>query len=309
MTDDFEVKNEKCADCGSQEFETGQDGYTYCVMCGLVQQAQVIDYGQDWRSYEDGSGKENERTGAAKDILQHDYGITTEISPNMSGLTSKEKSKWGRLGHIDRRGRIRNSTERNLATALTELKRISSRMSLPKATQKEAAWIYRKAVEKKLIRGRSIEGVVAASIYAACRLHQNPRTLDDVGRHSRTGRKEIGRTFRFLKRQLRLEISLSHPSDYIPRFCSELKVPKEIELEASRILASVGSEAMISRGPTGIAAAAIYLAAKKQKKDRTQSEVAHVAGVTEVTIRNRYKELCDHLNLNSQDPTQPSTKV
>ncbi len=306
---DIEVKDEKCADCGSQEFETGQDGYTYCVMCGLVQQAQVIDYGQDWRSYEDGSGQENERTGAAKDILQHDYGITTEISPVMSGMSSKQKGKWGRLKHIDNRGRIRNSTERNLATALTELKRISSRMSLPKATQKEAAFIYRKAVEKKLIRGRSIEGVVAASIYAACRLHQNPRTLDDVGRHSRTGRKEIGRTFRFLKRQLTLTIGLSNPSDYIPRFCSELKVPKEIELEASRILATVGAEAMISRGPTGIAAAAIYLAAKKHQKDRTQSEVAQVAGVTEVTIRNRYKELCDHLNLNSQDPTQPATKV
>ena len=86
-------------------------------------------------------------------------------------------------------------------------------------------------------------------------------------------------------------------------------MPKEIELEASRILRDVGAEAMISRGPTGIAAAAIYLAAKKHKKDRTQSEVAQVAGVTEVTIRNRYKELCEHLNLNSQDPTQPATKV
>jgi len=239
-----------------------------------------------------------------KDIMQHDYGITTEISPNMSGMSSAARGKWGRLKHIDNRGRIRNSTERNLATALTELKRIASRMSLPKTTAKEAAFIYRKAVDKKLIRGRSIEGVVAASIYAACRMHQNPRTLDDVGRHSRTGRKEIGRTFRFLKRQLVLTIGLSNPTDYIPRFCSELKVHKEIELEAHRILASVGSEAMISRGPTGIAAAAIYLAAKRRKKDRTQSEVAQVAGVTEVTIRNRYKELCEHLGFDPQDPSK-----
>ncbi len=298
---------ERCVDCGCTRFEEGNDAHNYCADCGLVSNNQVIDYGQDWRSYEDGSGKDSERTGAAKDILQHDYGITTEISPIGGDMSSKQRGKWGRLRHIDNRGRIRNSTERNLATALTELKRISSRMSLPKATQKEAAFIYRKAVDKKLIRGRSIEGVVAASIYAACRLHQNPRTLDDVGRHSRTGRKEIGRTFRFLKRQLVLTIGLSNPNDYIPRFCSELKVPKDIELEAHRILALVGSEAMISRGPTGIAAAAIYLAAKRQKKDRTQSEVAQVAGVTEVTIRNRYKELCEHLNLDSQDPTQ--TKV
>ncbi len=299
-----EVEEEVCNECGCKQFEEGNDAHRFCRDCGLVANSQVIDYGQDWRSYEDGSGKDNERTGAAKDIMQHDYGITTEISPIGGNMSSKQRGKWGRLRHIDNRGRIRNSTERNLATALTELKRIASRMSLPKTTAKEAAYIYRKAVDKKLIRGRSIEGVVAASIYAACRMHQNPRTLDDVGRHSRTGRKEIGRTFRFLKRQLILTIGLSNPTDYIPRFCAELKVVKEIELEAHRILDLVGSEAMISRGPTGIAAAAIYLAAKRQKKDRTQSEVAQVAGVTEVTIRNRYKELCEHLKYDPQDPSK-----
>ena len=296
---------EKCFECGCTVLlQNSESGHNECRDCGLLQESQVIDYGQDWRSYEDGSGKNNERTGAAKDIMQHDYGITTEISPMGGDMSSKQRGKWGRLRHIDNRGRIRNSTERNLATALTELKRIASRMALPKVTAKEAAYIYRKAVDKKLIRGRSIEGVVAASIYAACRMHNNPRTLDDVGRHSRTGRKEIGRTYRFLKRELVLIIGLSNPDDYIPRFCSELKVDTEIQLEASRILETVGPEVMISRGPTGIAAAAIYLAAKRRSKDKTQSEVAQVAGVTEVTIRNRYKELCSHLGLNSQDPTK-----
>jgi transcription initiation factor TFIIB len=301
----MKIEDEKCGECGGLKFEETPDGYSSCVDCGLVSSTLSIDYGQDWRSYEDGSGQDSERAGPAKDILQHDYGITTEISPMTGGLSSAAKGKWGRLRHLDNRGRIRNSTERNLATALTELKRIASRMSLPKTTTKEAAFIYRKAVEKKLIRGRSIEGVVAASIYAACRMHNNPRTLDDVGRHSRTGRKEIGRTYRFLKRQLVLHIGLSHPDDYIPRFCSELQVPMAIQLEAQRILKKVeAAETMISRGPTGIAAAAIYLAAKINGKDKTQSEVAQVAGVTEVTIRNRYKELCLQLGLDSTDPTK-----
>ena len=298
------IDESKCFECGCVVLDEQADGHKACRDCGLLQEAVVIDYGQDWRSYEDGSGKDQERTGAAKDIMQHDYGITTEISPMGRDMNSKQRGKWGRLRHIDNRGRIRNSTERNLATALTELKRIASRMALPKVTAKEAAFIYRKAVDNKLIRGRSIEGVVAASIYAACRMHNNPRTLDDVGRHSRTGRKEIGRTYRFLKRELVLIIGLSNPDDYIPRFCSELKADTEIQLEASRILEEVGPEVMISRGPTGIAAAAIYLAAKRRSKDKTQSEVAQVAGVTEVTIRNRYKELCSHLGLNSQDPTK-----
>ena len=195
------IEDEVCIECGCKRFEEGADAHRFCTDCGLVAENQVIDYGQDWRSYEDGSGKDNERTGAAKDILQHDYGITTEISSDMSGMSSSQRGKWGRLKHIDNRGRIRNSTERNLATALTELKRIASRMALPKTTAKEAAFIYRKAVDKKLIRGRSIEGVVAASIYAACRMHNNPRTLDDVGRHSRTGRKEIDQTGTFQHRK------------------------------------------------------------------------------------------------------------
>lgn len=299
------MASENCSDCGGSNFETDLQGFQSCSDCGLVVEKAVLDHRPARNFNED--GKSNEHHGRPVNEFEHES-LTTEIGSTYKGgdgltLSSKDKSKWDRLKRLDNRGRIRDGKERNLATALTELKRISSRMTLPNDVAKDAARIYRDAVNAKLIRGRSIEGVVAASLYAACRIHNNPRTLDDIGRHSRTGRKEIGRTYRFIKKELSLEIGLANPSDYIPRFCSELSVGQKIQTEAHTILTLVGSGAMVSRGPTGIAAAAIYLAAKRQGDERTQSDVAKVAGVTEVTIRNRYKELCDHL---CYDPANPS---
>jgi len=296
---------EACVECGCKQFEQNEGGFESCLDCGLVKVGMVLDH-RPTRSFNE-DGESNEHHGRPVNEFEHES-LTTEMAPAYKGgdgntLTSKEKQKWGRLRHLDNRGRIRDGKERNLATALTELKRISSRMHLPSPVAKDAAAIYRQAVDAKLIRGRSIEGVVAASLYAACRKHNNPRTLDDIGSHSRTGRKEIGRTYRFIKKQLKLEIGLANPDDYIPRFCSELAVGFSVQRESHEILNVIGTGSMVSRGPTGIAAAAIYLAAKRQGNERTQSEVAQVAGVTEVTIRNRYKELCEILNY---DPSNPS---
>lgn len=308
-TIDVRVNTDACVECGGKEFNEETDGHLSCNDCGLVRNNTVFDYGPDWRKFNNGDGAENERHGPAKDIFQHDYGITTEIAPTRTDgtgatMNSTSNSRWNRLRRLDNKGRIRNATERNLVTALSELRRIASSMSFPKPVAQDAAYIYRKAVEQKLIRGRSIEGVVAASLYAACRMHNNPRTLDDIGKHSRTGRKEIGRTYRFLRRQLGLTIGLASPDEYIPRFCDQLQVGLKVQSQAQRILEEVGSEAMVSRGPTGIAAASIYLAGMLQDSTRTQREVAAVAGVTEVTIRNRFKELCDVLKLNPDNPKE-----
>ena len=233
----------------------------------------------------------------------NDKGITTDIdwrNKDYSGTSmNKETSRlFRRLRRQHQRTRISNSTERNLAVALGELQRLGSQMDLPKSVKEEAAFIYRKAVEKKLVRGRSIEGVVAASIYAACRVRRIPRTLDEVGKHSRTGRKEIGRTFRAISRELLLKVAPATPQDYIPRFCSILNLPQTVETSASRILVRAEEiDLTAGRGPTGIAAASVYLASIIEGVERTQREVSDAAGVTEVTIRNRYKEICEALRI------------
>ena len=284
-----------CNECGSRNLEVDIKGELACIACGLVQATMFLDEGPDWNNYNDGS-ESGEHTGMPSTELLHDKGLTTDIdwrNKDYSGSSmNKETSRlFRRLRRQHQRTRISNSTERNLAVALGELQRLGSQMDLPKSVKEEAAFIYRKAVEKKLVRGRSIEGVVAASIYAACRVRRIPRTLDEVGKHSRTGRKEIGRTFRAISRP-------ATPQDYIPRFCSILNLSQSVETSASRILVRAEEiDLTAGRGPTGIAAASVYLASIIEGEERTQREVSDAAGVTEVTIRNRYKEICGALKI------------
>jgi len=184
---------------------------------------------------------------------------------------------------------------------LAELKRVSSYLKLPKSVEEEAARIYTLAVQRGLVRGRSMESVVAGALYASCRRHEVPRTLDEMSEASGIEKKEVGRTYRFITRELGIQIIPSNPADYIPRFASALKLNPETQSDAVEIIEKAQSEELTSgRGPTGIAAAALYVAALIHGEKRTQREVADVAGVTEVTIRNRYKELLDRLKLEKQ---------
>ena len=309
FSSDNEIDNivvKKCSECNSRSFDlNGMTGEEACSQCGLVYSTLVIDEGPDWRSYQDGGDSESgERVGMPATNLLHDKGLTTDMgwrNTDYSGISlgSDNSKLFRRLRRQHQRTRISSSTERNLAVALGELQRLASQMNLPKDVREESAFIYRKAVEKKLVRGRSIEGVVAASLYAACRMRKIPRTLDEVGQFSRTGRKEIGRTFRAIAKELKIRVHPSSPSDFIPRFCSILKLPNEVNAEAISILIRAEkADLTAGRGPTGIAAASVYLASKIRGFERTQREISDAAGVTEVTIRNRYKEMCEALEIN-----------
>ena len=209
--DDYTVDEDRpCEDCGSKEWETNDArGEKSCKACGLVRNDYEIDYGKDWRVFSDGEGTNNERTGMPQTNLLHDKGLTTDMgwqNKDYSGaaISGDAAKRMNRLRRQHARTRVRNSTERNLVLALGELDRLSGNMGLPTTIREEAAFIYRKAVEKKLVRGRSIEGMVAAAIYTACRLGGNARTLDEIGSYSKTGRKEIGRTSRALVKELKL---------------------------------------------------------------------------------------------------------
>ena len=185
--------------------------------------------------------------------------------------------------------------------ALAELKRVSSFLKLPGSVEEEAARVYTMAVQRGLVRGRSMESVVAGALYAACRRHEIPRTLDELSEASGIDKKEIGRTYRFITRELGMRILPSNPIDYLPRFASALRLNAETQSKAVDILEEAQEcELTSGRGPTGIAAASLYIAALINNEKRTQREVADVAGVTEVTIRNRYKELLRELDLKDE---------
>ncbi len=294
----------RCPGCGSNHLTRDYEkGELVCDECGLVLEEGMIDQGPDWRAFDAEQGEKRARAGAPTTLTIHDKGLSTEIGwknkdPYGKSIPTRNRAQLYRLRKWQRRIRVSNATERNLAFALAELDRIASAMNLPRNVRETAAMIYRKAVNHNLIRGRSIEGVVAASLYGSCRQCNVPRTLDEIASKSHIGRKEIGRTYRFMTRELKLRLLPTRPQDYVQRFCSELKLKGEVQTKANDILKLATERELTSgRGPTGVSAAAIYIASLQCGERRTQREVAEVAGVTEVTIRNRYKEITEKLNL------------
>jgi len=294
----------RCPECTSKHLTRDYErGELVCEDCGLVVDGTFIDQGPEWRAFDHEQMGKRARTGAPMDYMKHDKGLSTQMGWTNrdsygKSIPFKNRAQLYRMRKWQKRIRISNAIERNLSLALMELDRIASLMDLPRTVRESAAMIYRRAANIGLIRGRSIEGVVAASIYAACRQSNVPRTLNEIGNFSSVARKDIGRTYLFITRELNLRLLPTSPQDYISRFCSELNLSSLVHAQAIEIIKRAEKEELVSgKGPTGIAAAAIYISSLQCNEKRTQHEVANTAGVTEVTIRNRYKELVEKLGI------------
>ena len=295
----------KCPECGSTHLSKDYSrAELVCRDCGLVIDQDFIDHGPEWRAFDSEQREKRARTGAPMTYTIHDKGLSTMIGWQNrdsygKSIPTRNRAQLYRLRKWQTRTRISDSTERNLAIALSSLDRMSSTLGLPRNVRETAAMIYRKAVRRKLIRGRSIEGVSAAVLYAACRQCNVPRTLEEIGRVANMPKKEIGRNYRNISRKLELKLLPTTPQDYISRFSSQLSLSNDVQAKTNEILKKAANEELTSgRGPTGLAAAALYIATILCGERRTQREVADVAGVTEVTIRNRYKELAEKLDIN-----------
>ena len=293
-----------CPECKSDKVRRDPDrGEMICNNCGLVLGEDEVDFGKEWRSFDADSGDQRNRTGSPMKYVKLNKGLVTMIDrrgTDLRGnkLSSKSRAQMYRLIKWHKRASISTSMQRNLSIALTELRRVASYLNIPESLVEAAALLYRKTVKKGLIRGRLIEAVVAAVLYTVCRTYHVPRTLNEMAEASGLTKKEIGRTYRFLVRELKLDIPLTNPVHYIPRFASELNLSGEVQEKGRQILEEAIDKGLISgRGPTGVAAAAVYIAGLLRGERRTQKEVANVAGVTEVTIRNRYRELKKRLDI------------
>ena len=288
----------KCPECeGIHLTYDPQKGEIICNDCGLVVEEKMVDTGIDMQGKFDKDEKKG-RSGAPISMQKYDKGLTTNVGEisDIYKLDAGSTRKFLRLKKWQER--VSTSIERNLRLAMTELRRVASFLNLPEVVKDEASRIYQFVLQRGLVRGRSMESVIAACIYAACRSYDIPRTLDEISAASDVERKEIGRTYRFIIRKLGIKVTPSSPKDYIHRFASVLKLSPKTQNEALKILKKAeGSELTSGRGPAGIAAAGLYVAALLNNEKKTQREVADVAGITEVTIRNRYKELLDKLNL------------
>ena len=294
----------KCPECGSTHISRDYArAELVCKDCGLVIDEGIIDHGPEWRAFDSEQREKRARTGAPMTYTIHDKGLSTRISWQNKdaygkSIPTRNRAQLYRLRKWQARTRISNGTERNLAFALSNLDRLSSSLGLPRTVRETAAMIYRKAASKNLIRGRSVEGVSAAALYAACRQCNVPRTLGEISSIARMSRKDVGRNYRYVARKLELKLIPTSPEDYISRFCSELKLGGSVKAKTMEILKeSADKELTSGRGPTGMAAAALYIATVLCGERRTQREIADKAGVTEVTIRNRYKELAEKLDI------------
>ena len=294
----------RCQECGNEDLiKDYEAGELVCESCGFVISSTLFDHGPEWRAFDEEQREKRARVGAPLTWTIHDKGLSTTIDwhdRDVHGrkLAPDQKATVYRLRKWHRRSKVSGSTERNLAYALSELAKIAYKLNLPRNVLETASVIYRRVVRKRLIRGRSIQGVAAASIYMACRQCDVIRTLEEVSEAAHITKKEGGRNYRFLLRKLETKIPPVEPLSYISKFVSQLTLSGETENIAMKILdQAIELKLTSGRGPAGIAAAATYIASTLTDERRTQGEIAKGAHVTEVTIRNRYKELTQKLNI------------
>ena len=288
-----------CPQCKSTDFDYDSSrAEVTCKHCGLVIDENIIDHGPEWRAFNTEQRNSRTRVGAPLKNGIHDFGLGADIDWKNNNISSKNVARYCRMRKWNRKLRVSGSRDRSLAFALTQINNKCSNMGLPKIVRENASLIYRKALENRLIMGRTVEGVVSASIYIACRQYNIPRTLDEIAEVSSASKKQIARIQRTLVRELKIKLTPPSPSDYIPRFATELELSDKSQARAIRIAEQSKSEGLTNgKGPSGIAAAALYIASLMGNERKSQRDIAEVAGVTEVTLRNRYKELSENLNL------------
>ncbi|WP_121744389.1 transcription initiation factor IIB [Natronorubrum halophilum] len=295
-----------CPECDSSTLiRSSDESEISCEDCGLILEEETIDHGPEWRAFNQSERDSKSRVGAPTTQTMHDKGLTTTIDWKNKdaygrSLSSDKRSQMNRLRKWQERIRTKDAGERNLQFALSETDRMASALGVPRSVREVASVLYRRALDEDLIRGRSIEGVATSTLYAACRMEGIPRSLDEVAAVSRVERMEIGRTYRYIAQELSLEMEPVDPKKYVPRFCSELELSEEVQAKANEIIDTTAEQGMLSgKSPTGYAAAAIYASALLCNEKKTQNEVADVAQVTEVTIRNRYQEQIDAMGIHN----------
>ncbi len=280
-----------CPECEGKVISFHERGEIVCGQCGLVISERIVDVAHSGkRAFTKQEKESRERTGSPISILLPDMGLSTIIDKtSIKNPDLKRAAKWNSRMTWDKR---------NMLIATTELKRIGSNLNLPNHVKKTAIRLYIEAFKKKLLRGRSINGMVAACLYFACRERRIPRTLQEILDETSISAKNVRRCYRTLIRELNLKVPSTDPISLIPRFIAELELDAEAENATIKILQSFISKFSTSgKDPKGLCAGALYLVCKMKDKRVSQKEIANLVGVTEVTLRSRYKDLIKMLNI------------
>jgi len=284
--EDIEKEAEICPDCGSnniiRDYERAE---LVCSACGLVLQASIIDSSQTTRAYTSEERNAREHTGAPLSSMLPNYGLTTKIDKRRATNRFNRIRQWHTRLDWPRR---------NLLIATNEIRRLGADLSIPKQVLEDSAMLYRKVFKLQLLRGRSINSFVAACVYLCCRQHKIPRTLNEVCQIAKSQSKTIRHSIHIIVRELNLKVSALNPAELIACYANNLQLSNETERRALQIIANAKeSNLILGKDPKGVAAAAIYIACSENGEKRSQGAISTVTGITEVTLRNRFKELKD----------------
>ncbi|TET19516.1 transcription initiation factor IIB [Candidatus Bathyarchaeota archaeon] len=299
---------DKCPECGSanliHDYDTGE---TVCGNCGLVLHDQMMDKGPEWRAFTQEEKASRSRVGIPTSYSVHDKGLSTAIGRvdrDAFGrkLPLSTRLQMWRLRKWQIRSRVHSSVDRNLAQAMAELDRLCDKAHIPGPVKEKAAVIYRKALDRGLVRGRSIAAIAAAALYAACRSTKTPRTIRDIAETSLVNKKDVARCYRLLLRELDMRMPIADPLTYISKIAERTGISGPTQGIAIKILRDAKTQRVSSgKDPMGLAAASLYIACLQTNEKKTQKDIAEAAGVTEVTVRNRYKSLKRQLELEIPD--------
>lgn len=295
MSEQNHVK--QCTRCGSiRIIHDPEAGEEVCGNCGLVISDEIMDSGPEWRAFTQSEKDTRSRVGLGASLTLYDKGLSTVFSGYRDAkgkrLDTDTMMKMDRLRRYDNRTKMDDTWRRNLSIAMAELDTLSAKLHLPSNVKEQAALTYRKALKQDMIRGRSIDAFVAASIYVACRQLTLPRPLKEISKASSRDHDEIARTYRLLVREMGIRMPIDDPLKFIPNIAHKLKINGETEFKAVQILRKAKRlQGLSGKDPRGMAAAALYKACIDTKDKRVQKEVAEAAGTTEVTLRNRLRGL------------------
>jgi transcription initiation factor TFIIB len=281
-----------CPECGGLIHDLHERGDTVCKQCGLVMDEKGLDLSHSGiRAYTKQEKDKKERTGCPISILMPDIGLSTIIDRSkIKNPDLRRAAKWNT--HM-------TWEKRNMLIAITELKRIGSNLNFPERVKKAAVRLYKEVFKRKLLRGRSINGMVAACSYFVCKDEKVPITLQEILEEASINSNIVKKCYKILVRELNLKSPHIDPISLIPRYCAEVGLPIEVEKEAIKILKRfIEKSSICGKDPKGLCAGAIYLVAKLKNRRVSQKEISHVIGVTEVTLRSRYKELLKSINFN-----------
>jgi transcription initiation factor TFIIB len=268
-----------------------ENGEILCGRCGCVVEEKMTDGGPEWRSLD--SQASRSRVGDGSYLSKHDMGLATVISNTNKDVTGKSistsmRSTIDRLRLWDRRSQAHTAGDRNFRRAFSELLSLKEKLGLSDVIVEKTAYIYRKAHEKKLLRGRPISAFICAALYTACRDSETPRTLKDIQKASNIKTKQINKCYRQIIEGLDLRMPTIDAVQCVSRVANNVGVSEKTKRLAFSILKEYEEGGNASgKSPMAVAATVVYLASIQNGEKYTQRDVSRAANITEVTIRNR----------------------